>query len=154
MAHGTASLTHANGTDLTISASVSGRACSADDSKATVNIKILVTSTASAAPATLMVSKDGGATFTPICTISEWSQTGRDKSAELAFTAVLTANTPTKFEFCAAQPGSKGNPHQSSCADLSIDPTCASYIPSETLDYTASGADFLVIGAWGNQQDI
>jgi hypothetical protein len=154
MAHGTASLTHANGTDLTISASVSGQACSADDSKATVNIKILVTSTGSAAPAILMVSNDGGATFTPIGTISEWSHSGRDKSAELAFTAVLTANTPTKFEFCAAQPGSNGNPDKRSCADLTIDPTCASYIPSTTLDYTASGADFLVIGAWGNDMDL
>src|SRR5262245_1259109 len=97
MAQGTTFLTHANGTDLTISASVSGQACSTDDSKATVNIKILVTSATSAAPATLMFSKDGGATFTPIGSISNWSHSGRDKSAELAFTEVLTANTPTKF---------------------------------------------------------
>jgi hypothetical protein len=41
-----------------------------------------------------------------------------------------------------------------SCANLSIDPTCASYIPSATLDYTASGADFLVIGDWGEQANL
>jgi hypothetical protein len=33
-------------------------------------------------------------------------------------------------------------------------PNIPSYIPWKTFDYTASGADFLVIGDWGNQADI
>jgi hypothetical protein len=150
---GLAPLTLADGTDLTTSASVSSEPCSADYLSATVNIKITVTSTASGAPATLMVSNNDGATFTPIGTIYVWSQSGRDKSAEVAFQAVVPSNTTTKFEVCAAQPGSNGNPNKSSCANLSIDPICASYIPRTTIDYTASGADFLVVGDWGNQAD-
>jgi hypothetical protein len=148
-----APLTLADGTNLTTSASVSGELCSADYHSATVNIKITVTSSASAAPATVMVSNDGGATFAPIGTIYVWPQTGRDKSAEVAFQEVLPSNTTTKFEVCVAQPGGNGNPNKSSCANLSIDPICASYIPRTTTDYTANGADFLVIGSWGNDAD-
>lgn len=159
-----------NGTDLTTTASVASTICSADAESATVNINVVIDSTASAAPASVLISTNGGATFIPEGTISDWSHSGRDKSADLALAETFPANTTTQFEVCAAQPGSTGNSNKSSCADLSIDPACVlqpSYIPAATLDYTkqshpalgdsshtVNGADFLVIGDWGNQADI
>jgi hypothetical protein len=149
-----ASLAIAAGTDLTTSLSVSGEICSADFASASLNLNILVTSSASGAPATVTLSTDGGATFTNVGTISVWSQSGRNKSAQLSLAEVVAANTTTTFEVCAAQPGSNGNSDKGSCADVSVEPTCASYLPLTTVDYTAHGADFLVIGAWGNQADF
>jgi hypothetical protein len=126
---GAASVTQAdasssNGTNLATTASVSSTTCSADNTTATVHINVLITSTGSAAPASLLVSTDGGATFTGGGTISDWLHSGRDKSAELTLSEVLPANTTTQFEVCATQPGSNGNPDKNACTNLSIDSMC------------------------------
>src|SRR5215469_370984 len=71
-----ASTTCFAGTDLTTTASVASTACSTDDTTATVNINVTFASTASAAPVSVLISTDGGATFTPVGTISDQSQTG------------------------------------------------------------------------------
>lgn len=115
-----------NGTQLGITASVFSTTCSADDTSAVVHIDETITSTGSAAPTAVLVSTDGGATFTQQGTIqpTAWSHSGRNKTAELVLSENLPANTTTQFEVCATQPGSNGNPDKSACANLSVNPSC------------------------------
>jgi hypothetical protein len=113
-----------NGTQLGIAASVGSYTCSGDNKSADTHIDVTVTSTGSAAPADVLVSTDGGATFTQQVTISDWSHSGRNKSAELTLSETLLANTATQFKVCVTQPGSNGDPDKSACANKSITPSC------------------------------
>jgi hypothetical protein len=117
--------TNSNGTDLTTNASVSSDMCMNETGStvALVQVNVLITSTGSAAPALVEVSTDGGVTFTRQGAISDWSGSGRDKTAQTVLPEILPP-TPTAFEVCAAQPGSNGNPDKSACADLTIVPPC------------------------------
>jgi hypothetical protein len=109
------------GTDLSITAGVSYYTCSADNTSAMVNVGVVLTTSGSTAPTSVETSKDGGATFTPQATITNFQGTGRDKKAELTIAETLSANIPTAYEVCAEQPG---NLDKSDCADISITPSC------------------------------
>lgn len=112
------------GTDLATNASVGSTVCDANNTSATVQVNVLFTSTGSTAPASVLVSTDGGTTFTEHGTVTNWSSSGRDSDIQLALAEILPANTTTQFEVCATQPGSNGNPDKNACANLSIDPIC------------------------------
>jgi hypothetical protein len=120
-----------NGTELDeLNASVSSTiTCSFNNTSALVQITVMAMSTGSAAPASVLVSTNGGP-FTQQGTISNWLQSGRDKSAQTVLLETLTANTTTALEICAAQPGSNGNPKKGTCEDISINPTCPACLPA------------------------
>jgi len=81
-----------NGSQLGITASVVSTTCSIDAS-AVIQVEVNVTTSGSAAPAsvlTLSRGELGGATFTQQGpTITNWSHSGRNKTAELAFSETL-----------------------------------------------------------------
>ncbi len=119
----------ANGTSLAVVADAEAPVCSTDNTSATVEINAAVTSTASAAPLGILVSTDGGVSFTNLGTVANWTSNGRTKTAEETVQVSVAANVSTPVEVCFVQPGANGNAFKKACADVSVSPSCASGPP-------------------------
>jgi hypothetical protein len=125
---GLAAVADANsGTKLSVVTEADRHVCSADNTSATVIVTAAVTSSGSTAPASVLVSTDGGVTFTQVHTIAEtdWLHNGRTKTAEVEIELTLTANVLTPVTVCFLQPGANGNELKKACSDLSITPICS-----------------------------
>jgi hypothetical protein len=104
-------------------------------------VSVVLTTSGSTAPTSVLAPTDGGTTFTQQTTVTDFQETGRDKKAELTIAENLPVITPTAFEVCAEQPRSNGNPNKSDCEDISINPSCGQCIPlGKTCDLENPGA--------------
>lgn len=124
---GLASLADANsGTKLSVVTEADPPVCSADNTTATVIVTAAVTSSGSTAAASVLVSTDGGVTFTNVATVAEtdWLHNRRTKTAEVEIELTLTSNVPTQVTVCFMQPGANGNEFTKACSDLTITPAC------------------------------
>lgn len=115
-----------NGTALSVVTEADAPVCSADNQSASVEITAAVTSSGSTSPASVLVSTDGGVTFTNVGTVetTDWSGSGRTKTAEETILVNLAANVSTPVTICFIQPGANGNPLKKACSDLTITPSC------------------------------
>ncbi|MBM4439782.1 MAG: hypothetical protein FJ027_05150 [Candidatus Rokubacteria bacterium] len=112
-----------NGTSLAVVLDTDAPAC-VSTTQATATVHAGITSTASAAPASLLASADGGLTFTALGAIETWTHTGRTKTAEEAIEVTVAGSGATVVEVCAIQPGANGNANKKACAAVTITPSC------------------------------
>ena len=125
----------ANGTELSVIASVDNATPACSNTAIPVTIDVTVISTGSTAPASLYISTDGS-TFTSAGTINEtdWTGAGRTKTAIGTITITLSGNAPTIVEVRAIQPGSNGNPNKKASApDVTITPSCGNNTITGTI---------------------
>ena len=116
-----AALAGGNGTALSIVATsdtpvCSGNLCSAD-------IAATATTSGSTAAAAVLVSTDGGQTFSNVGTVAttDWVGSGRAKLAEEAIPITgLPAGATTVVTVCFLQPGANGDPLKRACADVAV----------------------------------
>jgi hypothetical protein len=114
-----------NGTQLASVADLdaSPPSCSADLTSAAVIVHTAVTSSASASPASVYLSVGGGAAAL-IDTISDWSGSGRSRTAEREYSITVPANASTSITICYVQPGANGTADKQTCATAVASPSC------------------------------
>jgi hypothetical protein len=146
----TASLA-SNGTKLSVVAEDGSPSCSASGTTAAVTITTAVTSSGSAAAASVLLSTDGGVTFTQVDTVAtgDWTGSGRTKTAEKSITVNVASGATTPVTICFVQPGSNGNEFKKACADLSLAPSCGPVCGAGgfcTSDANCDAARFCAVG--------
>ena len=119
-----------NGTSLAVVLDADAPVC-VGATQATATVHAGITSTASAAPASLFASTDGGLTFTALGAIETWAYTGRTKTAEDAIEVTVAGSGATVVEVCAIQPGANGTASKKACAAVTITPSCGGGNPGD-----------------------